>query len=119
MFEHYFHLWPNTFLLSGYFLTYLLFWDHLDRDEEVKGWPPIQAYRKSSLGSLTKPSEENQQVAMAESSVQGHKNSLYVKVNMDGMPIGRKVDLNASKSYEILARDLEDMFQLTTKSEYL
>lgn len=86
------------------------------KDEEVKGWPPIQAYRKSSLGSLTKPSEENQQVSMAESSVQGHKNSLYVKVNMDGMPIGRKVNLNASKSYEILARDLEDMFQLTTKN---
>lgn len=35
---------------------------------------------------------------------------------MDGMPIGRKVDLNAFESYEILARDLENMFQLTTEN---
>jgi len=51
--------------------------------------------------------------------VQGCKNSLYVKVNMEGMVICRKVDLNAYESYETLARGLENMFQRTTKSEYL
>lgn len=86
------------------------------KDEEVIGWPPVRAYRRNSLGSLPKPSGENQQGAVAGSFVQDHKNSLYVKVNMDGMPIGRKVDLNASESYEILARDLENMFQLTTEN---
>lgn len=41
----------------------------------------------------------------------GHlRNSLFVKVNMDGIPIGRKVDLSAHNSYEALARTLEDMF---------
>ena len=38
---------------------------------------------------------------------------------MDGMGIGRKVDLNAYQSYESLALDLEKMFQPTSQSEYI
>lgn len=38
------------------------------------------------------------------------RTSLFVKVNMDGIAIGRKVDLTANGSYEKLARTLEDMF---------
>ncbi|KAI7997955.1 Auxin-responsive protein IAA11 [Camellia lanceoleosa] len=38
------------------------------------------------------------------------KTSLFVKLNMDGIPIGRKVDLNAHNYYETLAKTLEDMF---------
>ncbi|CAN1279044.1 Auxin-responsive protein IAA13 [Linum perenne] len=34
----------------------------------------------------------------------------FVKVNMDGVPIGRKIDLNAHGCYETLAQTLEDMF---------
>jgi len=34
----------------------------------------------------------------------------FIKVNMDGVAIGRKVDLNAHSSYENLAQTLEDMF---------
>ncbi|XP_057981201.1 auxin-responsive protein IAA13-like [Malania oleifera] len=34
----------------------------------------------------------------------------FVKVNMDGLPIGRKVHLNAHACYETLAQALEDMF---------
>lgn len=41
----------------------------------------------------------------------GHVHSKFVKVNMDGVPIGRKVDLNAYVCYETLAQALEDMFQ--------
>lgn len=39
------------------------------------------------------------------------KTSSYVKVNMDGIPIGRKVDLAAHSCYETLARALDDMFR--------
>ena len=42
------------------------------------------------------------------------KSCLFVKVNMDGAAIGRKVDLNAHSSYESLAQTLEEMF--TNKS---
>lgn len=34
----------------------------------------------------------------------------FVKVSVDGIPIGRKVDLNAHSSYETLAQALVDMF---------
>ncbi|CAN0904916.1 Auxin-responsive protein IAA13 [Linum grandiflorum] len=38
----------------------------------------------------------------------------FVKVNMDGVPIGRKIDLNAHGCYETLAQTLEDMFFRST-----
>lgn len=38
------------------------------------------------------------------------RKNLFVKVNMDGIPIGRKIDLSAHNGYEALARTLEDMF---------
>jgi auxin-responsive protein IAA len=36
--------------------------------------------------------------------------TLFVKVSMDGIPIGRKVDLNAHSCYETLAQALDEMF---------
>eukprot|EP00252_Welwitschia_mirabilis_P000616 TRINITY_DN10607_c0_g1_i1.p1 TRINITY_DN10607_c0_g1~~TRINITY_DN10607_c0_g1_i1.p1 ORF type:complete len:323 (-),score=29.08 TRINITY_DN10607_c0_g1_i1:472-1440(-) len=73
--------------------------DSSDTDQipqgQVVGWPPIGAYRSKT------------RVAQSRSP-------LYVKVNMDGVPIGRKVDLNAHDSYEALAFALEDMFQCST-----
>ena len=46
-----------------------------------------------------------------------------MKVNMDGIAIGRKVDLGAHNSYETLAQALEDMFNerttvITGKGEF-
>ncbi|KAM7496148.1 hypothetical protein LguiA_020562 [Lonicera macranthoides] len=38
------------------------------------------------------------------------KPSLFVKVNMDGTLIGRKVDLNAHRCYDTLTRTLDEMF---------
>ncbi|KAL6002106.1 Iaa13p [Asimina triloba] len=42
--------------------------------------------------------------------------SQFVKANMDGVPIGRKVDLNAHLSYQTLAQALEDMFHTPTST---
>ncbi|KAH7373722.1 hypothetical protein KP509_17G071500 [Ceratopteris richardii] len=36
---------------------------------------------------------------------------MYVKVNMDGMTVGGKVNLNAHRSYEGFLLAMEDMFQ--------
>ena len=49
----------------------------------------------------------------------GHGNPLYVKVKMDGKPIGRKLDLNGYESYEALVQGSKNMFQLTIGSKYL
>lgn len=63
---------------------------------QVVGWPPVCAYRRQTL---PKPAE------------------MFVKVNMDGMTVGRKVDLNAYTSYESLLRALEEMFQPSSSRE--
>lgn len=65
----------------------------ISKGQAVVGWPPIGTYR-----SKTRATTQS-------------RSPLYVKVNMDGVPIGRKVDLNAHDSYETLALALEDMFQ--------
>lgn len=57
---------------------------------QVVGWPPVCAYRKQTL---PKPAE------------------MFVKVNMDGMTVGRKVDLSAYSSYDSLLQALEEMFR--------
>ncbi|KAJ9565111.1 hypothetical protein OSB04_001077 [Centaurea solstitialis] len=93
----------------------------------VVGWPPVsKAHRMPSLANQTKsPSEEL--VSMAEQNKNKNrtiggkdycnerkgisiKKYRSVKVNMDGTLIGRKVDLNAYNSYEMLAQTLEEMF---------
>ncbi|XP_038699815.1 auxin-responsive protein IAA13-like isoform X2 [Tripterygium wilfordii] len=96
---------------------------------QVVGWPPIGVHRMNSLVSQTKAlkgEEEKSAVVGKDKSKDGSKKKIcngnktgivsenehlgFVKVNMDGVPIGRKVDLNAHAGYETLARTLEDMF---------
>lgn len=36
---------------------------------------------------------------------------MYVKINMDGVPIGRKVDLQAHDSYEKLSFVVDELFR--------
>lgn len=64
--------------------------------DRVVGWPPIRSYRKNTLA---KPME------------------MFVKVNMDGVTVGRKVDLNAHNSYEGLLSALEEMFQPSNNAQ--
>ncbi|KAM3326903.1 auxin-responsive protein IAA13 [Capsicum chacoense] len=103
---------------------------------QVVGWPPIRAYRMNSLvnqskvlnvdedkgaGSNDKKEHSKKKINhgntnddAASAKEKGHLG--FVKVNMDGLPIGRKVDLNAHTCYESLADTLEDMFFKSTKS---
>lgn len=97
------------------------------------GWPPIRAYRINSLVNQAKASrsEEDKSVNEKDKSNDSSKKKIcnsnktnatgnekgnlgFVKVNMDGVPIGRKVDLNAHASYETLAQTLEEMFFRST-----
>nr|AVV48468.1 IAA13 [Bassia scoparia] len=96
---------------------------------QVVGWPPIRAYRMNSMANQAKSvangeneSEFNERKgkdAIYGADEKGnanckertpHKSCLFVKVNMDGVAIGRKVDLNSHSSYESLAQALEEMF---------
>lgn len=97
------------------------------------GWPPIRAYRMNSLvnqakspatGDLNATVEKSksknsvvEKTNIASEKYNGNakekrhiRTSSFVKVNMDGKPIGRKVDLTAHNCYEALAQTLENMF---------
>ncbi|ESQ36471.1 hypothetical protein EUTSA_v10008626mg [Eutrema salsugineum] len=93
---------------------------------QVVGWPPIGSHRMNSLvnnqatkvakadkeeeeeGEGKKKVDEAKDVSM---KVNGKVQGLgFVKVNMDGVGIGRKVDMRAHSSYENLAQTLEEMF---------
>nr|BAJ85337.1 predicted protein [Hordeum vulgare subsp. vulgare] len=87
----------------------------------VVGWPPIRTFRMNSLFGQAKDnaSEAETKKAAADDSgsqkdkEEGEKKGRvpgWVKVNMDGEVIGRKVDLNAHRSYKTLALALEIMF---------
>ncbi|MCO5584696.1 hypothetical protein L7F22_038628 [Adiantum nelumboides] len=58
--------------------------------DQIVGWPPVRLYRKQTL---SRPIE------------------MFVKVNMDGITVGRKLDLNAYTSYKGLLLALEEMFR--------
>ncbi|KAF8114471.1 hypothetical protein N665_0036s0006 [Sinapis alba] len=78
---------------------------------QVVGWPPIRTYRMNSMVNQAKTlamEEVRQQVNKSEATKM--RSSMFVKVTMDGIPIGRKIDLNAHKCYESLSNTLEDMF---------
>ncbi|WCJ38221.1 Auxin-responsive protein IAA12 [Euphorbia peplus] len=96
---------------------------------QVVGWPPIRAYRMNSMVNqaksvateeynsiIGKNKSHNTAVEIASngSNIKNGnpkgRTSLFVKVNMDGIAIGRKVDLSSHGSYEKLAHTLEDMF---------
>ncbi|XP_030934638.1 auxin-responsive protein IAA11 isoform X2 [Quercus lobata] len=107
---------------------------------QVVGWPPIRSYRMNSLvnqAKLPATEEFNSLIGNSKNSntVVGKgtnncsdknngsakengrlRSSLFVKVNMDGTPIGRKVDLSAHRCYETLAQTLEDMFHTSTST---
>ncbi|KAF2549559.1 hypothetical protein F2Q70_00019369 [Brassica cretica] len=84
------------------------------RSSQIVGWPPIGSHRMNKVNNqamkAAKEEEEEEGKKKNEPkdvSVQGLG---YVKVNMDGVGIGRKVEMRAHSSYENLAQTLEEMF---------
>ncbi|XP_042409740.1 auxin-responsive protein IAA6-like [Zingiber officinale] len=76
----------------------------------VVGWPPIRSFRKNLATNSAKQAVEPETRRMVEEvKVEGNK-GLLVKINMDGIPIGRKVDLKAYDTYEKLSNAVEDLF---------
>ncbi|CAF2214800.1 hypothetical protein HID58_028443 [Brassica napus] len=88
----------------------------------VVGWPPVRSFRKnlangssSKLGNEStsvlknqKCDDDNGREKTKEPKRQG---GLFVKINMYGVPIGRKVDLSAHDSYEQLSLTVDKLFR--------
>lgn len=84
----------------------------------VVGWPPIRSCRKNlaNKSSLVKPASESpletlQEKSKGKSADSNTKEHMFVKINMEGVPIGRKVNLKAYDSYEKLSSAIDQLFQ--------
>ncbi|CAL5439642.1 unnamed protein product [Camellia sinensis] len=84
---------------------------------QVVGWPPIRSFRKnlaSSSSSKQIPESQNvvpDKVPSEKKRVESFPKGFFVKINMDGVPIGRKVDLKAYDSYEKLSSSVDELFR--------
>ncbi|XP_027336798.1 auxin-responsive protein IAA18-like isoform X2 [Abrus precatorius] len=86
----------------------------------VVGWPPIRSFRKNiasgSSSKLPSGSQQHHQHVVPDKFA-SHKpthnsgKGLFVKINMDGVPIGRKVDISAYDSYEKLSSAVDELFR--------
>ncbi|XP_071901419.1 auxin-responsive protein IAA26-like [Coffea arabica] len=82
----------------------------------VVGWPPIRSFRKIiASGSHLKSTSGSQNGISGktanEKAVEICQKGLFVKINMDGVPIGRKVDLKAYDTYEKLSSAVDELFR--------
>ncbi|KAA8529891.1 hypothetical protein F0562_034505 [Nyssa sinensis] len=82
----------------------------------VVGWPSIRSLRKNlASNSSAKMPPESQNVVpdkvASEKPVGGCRKGLFVNINMDGVPIERKVDLKAYENYEKLSYAVDELFR--------
>ncbi|XP_044475701.1 auxin-responsive protein IAA8-like [Mangifera indica] len=77
---------------------------------QVVGWPPIRSFRKNSLATTSKNTDEV--------DGKGGPGVLFVKVSMYGAPYLRKVDLKNYSKYQELSSALEKMFSCFTIGQY-
>ena len=77
----------------------------------VVGWPPIRSFRRNLASTSASKQPPEPQIGEANAkAVLDCKKSPLVKINMDGIPIGRKVDLAACDSYGRLSLAVKDLF---------
>ncbi|EPS64485.1 hypothetical protein M569_10297, partial [Genlisea aurea] len=75
----------------------------------VVGWPPIRSFRKNLANGSSSSKADRSTAALTQSS--GGGENLLVKINMDGVPIGRKIDLKAYDGYEKLSKAVDELFK--------
>ncbi|KAL0345318.1 UNVERIFIED_CONTAM: Auxin-responsive protein IAA10 [Sesamum radiatum] len=81
-------------------------------DDVLVGWPPVKSWRKQFRHHSRRECASNYvNVENGGGDGGGRRlNSMYVKVKMEGVGIGRKVDLSSHRSYQTLIAKLIAMF---------
>ncbi|XP_056699088.1 auxin-responsive protein IAA26 isoform X2 [Spinacia oleracea] len=81
----------------------------------VVGWPPIRSFRKnlasSSSSGKSVPEPQSTKGANEKPAKDNSIKGLFVKINMDGIPIGRKVDLSVYNNYDSLSSSVDELFR--------
>ncbi|PKA64485.1 Auxin-responsive protein IAA26 [Apostasia shenzhenica] len=87
-------------------------WPQKRSGAPVVGWPPIRSHRKNIAGN-SKPTLESQRGGSGGTGKPESRGSkgLFVKINMEGVPIGRKINLLAYDSYEKLSSAVDELFR--------
>ncbi|KAI4972404.1 auxin-responsive protein IAA25-like isoform X2 [Hordeum vulgare subsp. vulgare] len=95
---------------------------HREDRPQLVGWPPVRTFRKNLSATSTRPvySEDLSKVEPSyEENDHGNINAgvsvqerpaMFVKVNLEGYAVGRKIDLNAHRGYGSLSSALQSMF---------
>lgn len=73
----------------------------------VVGWPPVRSFRRNLAASSSSRPSSGKHTRQEGSA----KDGLFVKINMDGVPIGRKVDLTAYGGYADLSAAVGKLFR--------
>ncbi|KGN60312.1 auxin-responsive protein IAA26 isoform X1 [Cucumis sativus] len=103
---------------------------HHDKRASVSaavGWPPIRSFRKnfavprSSKPNSLESSKETVQDENGSKLSDCYNGQMFVKVCMDGVPIGRKLNLQAYNSYDQLSAGIDELFHslLAAQRNYL
>ncbi|KAJ1691080.1 hypothetical protein LUZ63_015235 [Rhynchospora breviuscula] len=79
----------------------------------VVGWPPIRSFRKNlACSSNSKSPLETRDGGLVNGNrADSNKKGCFVKINMDGIPIGRKIDLKAYGDYDELSSAVDQLFR--------
>ncbi|CAI9096642.1 OLC1v1032836C1 [Oldenlandia corymbosa var. corymbosa] len=101
-----------------------------EEDDEIVGWPPIRSWRKNLINGgghfYMRRNNNNiggEQVHQGAPNSNSHlrgnisRNSIFVKVKMEGVVIGRKIDLMQFNSYQSLTNSLLNMFAKYNKDD--
>ncbi|KAK7264898.1 hypothetical protein RJT34_32511 [Clitoria ternatea] len=87
--------------------------DDEDGVEALVGWPPLNYWRKKLRIDEVADNSDDHMLWIdnhRDVGVRGSRNTLYVKVKMEGVGIARKVDLCMHQSFQALKQTLMDMF---------
>lgn len=95
----------------------------------VVGWPPVRSFRKNLGSNNSSKSDdqmkklppkdegiktENNNIGLINNKIKSDNHQadhMFVKVNMEGVPIGRKVDLKSYDSYQKLSYAIDQLFR--------
>ncbi|KAL1212687.1 Auxin-responsive protein IAA28 [Cardamine amara subsp. amara] len=75
--------------------------DRVEAAAPVVGWPPVRSSRRNLAAQV------KEEMKKRESD---EEKELYVKINMEGVPIGRKVNLSAFNNYQQLSHAVDQLF---------
>lgn len=83
---------------------------------QLVGWPPVRTFRKklstpksADVDDLSKAKPSSEEVH-GSGAARDERSTMFVKVNLEGYAVGRKINLKAHPSYDALSRALQSMF---------